>query len=588
MSAEPEKPALLFDGDCRFCLLWVHYWKHLTGDRVTYSAAPGLTAVEFRRDGSASRGARAVFELLAFAGTRGWLWFYKNIPGFRPASEWTYRVIAAHRRFFYGVSRLLWGKEIRPSRYFLARSIFLKILALVYFIAFFSFGVQAAGLIGSRGILPLGNYLQAAQQQLHAHAYWQVPTVFWINHSDAALTIVALLGIVCSILLLFGIIPRVSLIGLWALYLSFVSAGQVFMQFQWDILLLEAGFLAILVSFTTGAVWLFRWLLFRLMFLSGMVKLLSGDASWRALTALNYHFETQPLPTIFAWYAHWLPEWFHRLSAAGMFAVELVVPFFIFLPRHFRVVAAASIAFLEGAIFLTGNYTFLNILTVGLCIFLLDDELLTRVIPAKIIRAIQTLPRRAMPVFGRSLIAVFIAIIFISSVFQAANLVFGWFPGANAVIADLVSPLHISNTYGLFAVMTRERDEIVIQGSNDGKSWSDYELPYKPGNPARAPGWAQPHQPRLDWQLWFAALDNFQKNPWFVNLMQQILQGSEPVLKLFSGNPFPGTPPRYLRALLYRYRFTTPGERSATGDWWKRDLIGLYFPPVYLQSSRTQ
>ncbi len=402
-----DLPFLVYDGDCRFCRLWIDYWKRLTGDRVAYApfqeAAglyPDIPLEHFQASvqlilpgGQVFGGAHAVFQTLAYApGQRWMLWLYEHIPGVAPLGEWSYRLVAAHRDAFYRLTRLLWGEPLEPPAYWVVLWLFLRALGLIYFIAFASFGLQITGLIGSDGILPVGDFLQAVQGRFGSSGFWLVPTVFWLNDSDAFLQLVSIAGVVLSVLLILGFAQRAVSILLFLAYLSLVSAGQVFMSFQWDALLLETGFLVIFLgSLSTLVIWLFRWLLFRLVFLSGAVKLLSGDAAWRSLTALDFHFETQPLSNVIAWTMHQLPGWFHTLSVVVMFFVELVVPFLIFAPRRVRFLGAASIALFQTLIFLTGNYTFFNLLTAALCLFLLDDAALRRVVPKWIIERIAVL-----------------------------------------------------------------------------------------------------------------------------------------------------------------------------------------------------
>jgi hypothetical protein len=318
------------------------------------------------------------------------------------------------------------------------------------------------------------------------------------------------------------------------------------------------------------------------MFSSGCVKLASGDPTWRNLTALTYHYQTQPLPTWIGWYANQLPIWFQKASCAGMFAIELGAPFLIFLPRRIRFIGCSAIAFLQILILLTGNYTFFNWLTLALCLLLLDDFVLKNLVPKYLTHHA---PRTTRSPWLLTL-TIPLAVVFISVSFLDIMAIFG--VNANGLLkpiakrAEKLGPFRTINNYGLFAVMTTERHEIIVQGSNDGVHWSDYDFKYKPGDVTRRPGFIAPFQPRLDWQMWFAALGNYQDNPWFENLCVRLLQGSPQILALLKHNPFPEKPPRYIRAELYNYEFTDFSERHATGAWWKRQSIGEYFPPVSL------
>jgi hypothetical protein len=356
------------------------------------------------------------------------------------------------------------------------------------------------------------------------------------------------------------------------------------MSFQWDLLLLEAGFLSIFIGYSRVVVWLFRWLVFRLMFLSGAVKLLSGDQAWRALTALGFHYQTQPLPTPLAWVMSGFPMWFDRWEAAFVFVIELIAPFLIFTTRKLRFVAAFSLIALQVLIFLTGNYAFFNLLSIALCVFLFDDTALRRVLPERL-RAFALL---AEEVSGRRLMvrrtlagSLALVLVLLSGSAMILTL-FGTLPGTARTAMTLASPFGIANSYGLFAVMTTTRPEIIVEGSDDGANWKPYEFKYKPGNIYRGLPFVAPHQPRLDWQMWFAALGTYRENPWFVNFEARLLQGSPSVLKLLAYNPFPAKPPRFVRAQIYDYRFTDWETRRRTGAVWRRELMGTYLRPISL------
>jgi len=379
-------------------------------------------------------------------------------------------------------------------------------------------------------------------------------------------------------MILIGVARRAALVAAFVLYLSLVSIGQSFLSFQWDFLLLEAGFLAIFLLPVFPRIWLFRWLLFRLMFLSGTAKLLSHDPTWRNLTALEFHYQTQPLPTVFGWYFHQLPIGYQKASVVFLFFIELVVPFLMFAPRRVRLFAGAMTVALQALIFLTGNYAFFNLLTVALCLSLCDDALLRRFGRPKPAR--QRAPSTRLQ---RAVTAGLFLFIMPASGFELMEIFSGSVPRPAAAALNWIAPFGVVNTYGLFAVMTTSRPEIIVEGSNDGQTWLEYGFRYKPGDLKRAPVWVQPHQPRLDWQMWFAALNGYQSQPWFVNFMVRLLEGSPDVLTLLAVNPFPSSPPRFVRARLYDYQFTTLAERRATGNWWRREPQGEYFPAVSLK-----
>jgi hypothetical protein len=454
---------------------------------------------------------------------------------------------------------------------------------LIYLSAFVSFGVQAQGLVGSHGILPVAELVDAVASRFGPERFFLMPMVFWLNASDFAIQSVCWAGAALSLLLVFNLLPRLSLFLLYALYLSLFYGGQVFMSFQWDTFLLEAGFIALLLSFATApGIWLLRWLLFRFMFMSGVVKLLSGDPNWWNLSALLDHFLTQPLPTPLAWYAARLPPSLLKFTAGGTFFIELILPFLIFCPRRLRFFSAFGILLLQSCILITGNYNWFNLQTMLLCLPLFDDAALRTILPRRLVRLLQVRahnrpPRRAVTFVGGALA---LLIVFCSLVEMDAR--FGGSPPAVAQAIDrLVAPLHITSPYGLFSVMTTKRDEIVIEGSSDGVEWREYEFRYKPGDVAHAPRWNIPHQRRLDWQMWFAALDDPRRLMWFLRFLQRVLENEAAVTALLEKNPFPDKPPVYVRAVFYDYSYANR-EEKAKGLWWDRRALGLYFPAVHL------
>ncbi len=460
MNDSLQQPVLVFDGDCAFCRAWVEYWQRLTGGRALYTpyqkigeCFPDFPRKDFASavtlflpGGEVRSGAHAVFSLLALVPGKSWLlWLYVHVPGFAWIAEVAYRMIARHRNSCHWVTRALWGIPIEVETFGIASWLFLRAMGAVYLIAFASFAVQAAGLVGSHGISPVAEYLHSLYQYYGA-IYWQVPTVFWLNASDSMIRAVGIAGICLSVLLLLGVRWRILLALLFVLYLSLVTAGQEFMGYQWDALLLEAGFLAILLGSSPIVVWLYRWLLFRLMFLSGLVKLASGDLSWRNFTALPVHYETQPLPTPLAWYMYQLPARFQRGSVGFVFFVELVVPFLIFAPRRVRFFAARAILVLQILILLTGNYAFFNLLTIAFCLFLVNDAFLRRVLPKVVSRAATI--DQASRTWARAVCGAFASLAVFVGGFQVARTFGIRWPVADAAIR-LVSPFEIINTYGL-------------------------------------------------------------------------------------------------------------------------------------------
>jgi hypothetical protein len=474
--------------------------------------------------------------------------------------------------------------------------LFVCALAIAHAVAFASFWVQADGLVGPAGILPASRYFALAREELGRQAWFEVPSLCWIFGTGAFLKLLCGIGIGLSALVLVGCAPAVCLVLMWACSLSLASAGQVFFDFQWDSLLLECTLVGIfLVPWTIRrahtpydpprmARYLAWWLLFRLMFLSGLVKLESGDPNWRHLTALAFHYQTQPLPTVLAWYAQKLPTWFQLASCAVMFAVELVGPLLIPAPRPLRHFAALALVSLQVVIALTGNYAYFNLLSIGLCLTCLDDDWWRRHHWGAADPAGE--PRPPVTRFKATALRWFTALaVGVTFFLTVASLS----PAAaespiTRAVGEAIDPFRSFNTYGLFAVMTVERPELIFEGSDDGQDWREYGLPYKPGDLSRRPAWVAPYQPRLDWQLWFAALGPPESSPWVGTVCERLLRGDAAVLGLFSRNPFPTRPPRLIRVVRYSYEFTSAAERARTGNWWRRTPLDFYIRPVSLPS----
>jgi predicted DCC family thiol-disulfide oxidoreductase YuxK len=611
-SATPsEKPLLVYDEDCAFCIRWIRRWQETTRGTVDFASFQSVgerfvqdipienfsSAVHLiGTDGTVCSGAEAVFRVLSYGSRIGsgfGLWCYRQVPGFGAASRYGYRFVADHRSLAANVTKMLWGKGedalCRPT-YFHARTWFLRALGLIYLIAFWSFWGQVDGLIGHDGILPLAPWLDELRIRFGADAYRLFPTLCWFNAGDPFLHLLCGAGVVLSLLLVLQIAPLFCLILLWGLYLSLSVAGQVFMNFQWDYLLLEVGFLSIFLApfrlfpsrryqspISPWAHFLLLWLLFRLMFMSGVVKLTSRDDSWWNLTALRYHYETQPLPTPLSWWANQLPPWSQAFSTIVLFGIEIGAPFLLFGPRRLRLAGVLGLLTLQVLIAMTGNYCFFNLLTAALCLLAVDDAFWPRIGRGASLRP--EVRGVAWPFW------ILVPIVVVVLALSGPLIWNGLFPEADwppflSVPYAFLEPFRSLNGYGLFRVMTKTRPEIIVEGSQDGVTWRAYEFKYKVGDPMRAPPIVAPHQPRLDWQMWFAALDDIRGEPWFMNFLARLLQGSPTVLRLIETNPFPDAPPRYLRAKLFEYHFTNALEKKQTGAWWRREEAGLYCPPV--------
>lgn len=624
----PERPVMIWDGDCGFCKFWITRWEAWTRGKVEYlpyqdpqrrerfpeiSDADCEESVQYvDADGTVHHAAKAVFLSLTHTRWLFWLlWVYEHIPGFRPASEFGYRFVARNRVKFSWLNRMLWGTNPAPLRYQRTNDLFGRAVGFIFLIAFFSLWVQVHGLIGEQGVLPAKQLIANADQffdqnNVGISRYIKFPTLGWLAAGDTALSLFAIVGIMGSALAVAGVFPTLSLFVSWVLYLSLARLGQDFLSFQWDALLLETGFIAILVSpwrrpaVTSSPgrfflrVLLVRWLLFRLMMESGFVKFSSGDPTWRELTALNFHFETQPLPTWIGWFAHQLPEFLLKASTIGMFVIELLVPLLIFAPRRLRLFSFFPLVGLQWIILLTGNYGFFNLLTIVLCLSLLDD----RAIEWVKVRCQRRFARKpeseagehaneivkhaasgtSVSRFRTVLLCVYSSLAITIGGIQLLASAGLRIPAPTPVawINAQIMPFSLINNYGLFAVMTTTRPEIVIEGSIDGINWQPYEFKYKPGPFEQRPRFIPFHMPRLDWQMWFAALN--QRNPprWLHRFCERLFERSPEVIDLLDNDPFVEAPPKYLRVLAYDYEFTDMATDS--GNWWRAGSKRYYMP----------
>ncbi len=481
----------------------------------------------------------------------------------------------------------------------IARFVFVKLLALCTLIAFASLLAQLDGLYASGGILPIAATIEAMRARAGdaLATLVQFPTLFVFGASDVQIHLACWIGVGVSVLALIGFATIPCFVIAWALYLSFVTAGLDFLSFQWDFLLLQSLALGALVAparnrpsrcadVAVSRIGLLPlWcLLFQLMFASGVVKYRSTDGAWRHLEALRYHFETQPLPTVVGWWAHQLPQWAKTAGCAATLFIEIVVPFAIFAPRPMRALRRAAawtfIAFMV-VIGVTGNYTFFNLLTIALATLLLDDGAWPSALRRRLAPVVPSAPSRArlalLPIACTS-IAVSIALSI--GAFRPGRE--PW-PEPVAAVEAKIARFGLASRFGLFEDMTEERPEILVEGSDDGVAWKTFEFRWKPGDVARAPRFVAPHQPRLDWQMWFAALGgDARRERWFLEFARRLLQGAPAVVDLLANDPFAGRAPRYLRARMFRYRFTTTAERAESGAWWRREELPDFLPAVEL------
>ena len=483
------------------------------------------------------------------------------------------------------------GRSLRES-YWLTRLVFLRSLGLIYFVAFLSLSQQWGPLLGSDGLLPVRHYLRALGPVYGGRldGFLAVPSLFWLGSSDAVFSALAYLGIGLSLLVLVGFANAPLLAALWFLYMSFVHVGQLFYGYGWEILLLETGFLAIflcplldprpLPAHTPPpkpVIWLLRWVLFRVMFGAGLIKL-RGDPCWRDLTCMIYHYQTQPLPNPLSWYLHQLPPAYHELEVLGNHFVELIVPWTFFGPRRLRHVGGLFVVGFQLMLVLSGNLSFLNWLTITVCLACFDDQALAHVTP-RALRVRLAALLEVEPSRGRRFATYAVtALILCLSVQPARNLV-----SSQQVMNGSFDAFDLVNTYGAFGSIGRVRREIILEGTDDATigpttRWREYEFHCKPGDVNRRPCIASPYHYRIDWQMWFAAMEDYSRNPWLVHFVYQLLRGDRAASTLLAGNPFPQTPPKFIRAELYEYAFTRIGDK--TSAWWTRRRMGAYLPAL--------
>ncbi|HMA01795.1 MAG TPA: lipase maturation factor family protein [Gemmatimonadaceae bacterium] len=510
------------------------------------------------------------------------------------------------RPFHVSGSSLFEFLAARATGVLVPRWIFLRALGLIFFSAFYSLARQTLGLIGERGILPVGSYLQQVGGALHGVTrYWYAPSIFWARWDDGALVAAVAAGIVCSLLLTANIWPRLMIAVCTLLFLSFIATLQDFSSYQSDGMLLEAGFISIWFAPRglrprLGAhdppslisLFMLRWEWFRIYFESGLVKLMSGDVHWRDLTAMDDYYQNGPLPAWPGWYVQHLPHWFHASTVIVTLVVELVVVWAVFMPRRVRLACFVIVTGLQVGIIATANYAFLNYLVLMLGVLLLDDRALAWIVARvgarrRIARDAllegetlrPELVRVAAVTRTRSHARVIVEGLALGWVFYATLLAF-LAPASGTILGAperVLAPFRIANAYGLFAMMTEQRYEIEFQGSDDGgRTWTAYPFRYKPQDPAERPGIYAPYQPRFEWNLWFASLAPWQASEWVVAAQARLATGSKEVLSLFRRDPFNGHPPAMVRTVRWQYWFTSPAARRKTGAWWTREYLGEF------------
>jgi hypothetical protein len=471
--------------------------------------------------------------------------------------------------------------SIGSESYALTRLVFQRGLGLIFLVAFLNAVNQFKPLLGERGLLPVPLFVKRVP-------FSASPSLFFFFPTDRAFTICAWFGVFLSCLVITGISERFSTwfsmlvwAALWVIYISFVNVGQTFYGFGWESILLEACvYAAFLGSRSTApetvVIWMIRWLLFRVMFGAGLIKL-RGDPCWRDLTCLDYHYETQPMPNPLSWFFHWAPQWTHKGGVLVNHFAELIVPFGYFLPQPISLIAGVITIAFQGLIFASGNLSWLNLLTAVLGVSALDDRFLSAILPI----APSAMHKPALAF--RLAVWALAALVAILSIQPIRNLL-----SPRQVMNTVYNRFHFVGTYGAFGSITRPRYEVIVEGTGEdvitaSTNWREYEFKGKPGDLRRVPPQIAPYHLRLDWLMWFAGFSSYSQHPWFLHFVSKLLEGDAAVIGLLRTNPFPDKPPRHVRALLYEYHFTTAQERAATGEWWKRNLVETYFPVVSLQ-----
>jgi hypothetical protein len=487
----------------------------------------------------------------------------------------------------------------RPGpTYWLTRFVILRWLGLVYLIAFLVSVNQIVPLLGEHGLTPAPLFTERVAARFGSSwaACLQWPSVFWAGVSDTSMLAVSWIGVALSLAVLLGYANAIILFVLWALYMSIVNIGQDWYGYGWEIQLLETGFLAIFLcplldgrpfprrAPPTVVFWLLRWLMFRIMLGAGLIKL-RGDSCWRDLTCLYYHYQTQPLPNPFSRFCHFQPHWFQKFGVLWNFFVELAAPWFAFAPGIWRHAAGLFLLTFQLFLIFSGNLSFLNWLTIVPILACFDDSLLVRLLPGSLAERARRAAAEAKPSRAHHTAAIALAVVIgLLSIEPVANLI-----SPAQIMNTSFNRLHLVNTYGAFGSVGRERMDLVFEGTEEAvltesTKWREYQFKGQPVDLNRRPPFVAPYQLRLDWQMWFAAMSTADEYPWTLNFVWKLLHNDGPVLSLLAGNPFPQKPPRYVRAVLYRYEFAPPGNPD--GAWWERRRLGLWLPALSADDPR--
>lgn len=481
--------------------------------------------------------------------------------------------------------------------YWLTRFMILRLLGIIYAVAFLVLINEILPLIGSDGLTPLNIYLNEIKNSIGStgSSFMRLPSIFWFFHSDTSLLTFAWIGFILSLAVVAGYANVPVLMILWFVYMSFVHVGQEWYGYGWEIQLTETGFLAIFLC----PLWdmrpfpkhpppfliivLFRWLIFRIMMGSGLIKI-RGDEIWRNGTALYYHFETQPIPGPLSRWFHFLPHTVLKMGVWFNFLAELIAPLFVFWPRISRHIAGVVIVLFQITIILSGNLSFLNWLTIVPALACFDDGFWSEILPHVLVRKAQIADETSTPSRGMMTSAWIVAsLVLLLSIQPAFNLL-----SPTQIMNTSFDPFDLVNTYGAFGTVGKERYNVVFEGTEDqnptdSSNWKPYIYRGLPVLLDKRPPQIAPYQLHLDWQMWFASMDTPQDYPWTYNLIWKLLHNDQKITHLFASNPFNNKPPIYIRAELYRYRFAKPG--NAQGLWWKRENLGNWIQPLSVNDS---
>jgi hypothetical protein len=488
------------------------------------------------------------------------------------------------------VGKYILEQSKSTSGYWLTRFVLLRFLGLIYLFAFISLATQVIPLIGSDGLLPADQFIDQVEQSSGSKlsAFSRLPTVFFFGISDGALIALSILGIIISLIVLAGFANSILLASLWVTYMSFVHIGQLWYSYGWEIQLLETGFLAIFLvplldlkpfpktSPPVIIIWMFRWLAFRLYLGTGLIKM-RGSECWKDFTCLFYHYETQPIPNGLSRYFHFMPEWFHKLGVLYSHFASLVAPFFIFWGKIGRYVAGSILILFQIILLTNGNYAFLNVLALVALIAVFDDKFFKKILPKFLVKKAMIAEKNAILSKDQYSISCIVAIFVIMlSVPVVVNLL-----SSNQAMNTSFNQLHIVNTYGAFGSIGHVRNELIIEGTHeeilsDKTKWVEYDFKFKPGPIDKIPVQIAPYQPRIDWQIWFAAMSTYENEPWLIHFVWKLLHNDEGALSLIDKNPFKKTPPQHVRILRYRYEFASLDDPSI----WKRELTEVWLPPL--------